>query len=77
MTDQKPLYIWNVWQESKNLIECSFDKKKRCSEVIPRFFDDKSALKLTFATLWQTSQSWRKVKYLEIDQKHILELSIS
>ena len=57
-----------------NLIERSFGEEKRRSKVIPRFFNEKSALKLAFAALWRTSQSWRKVKFSEIEQKHVLEL---
>lgn len=57
-----------------NLIERSFGEEKRRSKVIPRFFDEKSALKLAFATLWRTSQRWRRVRFSEIEQKHVLEL---
>lgn len=57
-----------------NLIERSFGEEKRRSKVIPRFFDEKSALKLAFATLWRTSQRWRRVRFSEIEQKHVFEL---
>ena len=57
-----------------NLIERSFGEEKRRSKVIPRFFDEKSALKLAFATLWRTSQRWRRVRFSEIEQIHVLEL---
>lgn len=57
-----------------NLIERSFGEEKRRSKAIPRFFDEKSALKLAFATLWRTSQRWRRVRFSEIEQKHVFEL---
>jgi len=57
-----------------NLIERSFGEEKRRSKVIPRFFDEKSALKLAFATIWRASQRWRRVRFSEIEQKHVLEL---
>jgi len=57
-----------------NLIERSFGEEKRRSKVIPRFFNEKSALKLAFAALWRTSQRWQKVRFSEIEQKHVLEL---
>ncbi len=57
-----------------NLIERSFGEQRRRSKVIPRFFDEKSALKLAFATLWRTSQRWRRVRFSEIEQKHVFEL---
>jgi len=57
-----------------NLIERSFGEQRRRTKVIPRFFDEKSALKLAFATLWRTSLKWRKVRFSEIEQKQVLEL---
>jgi putative transposase len=34
-----------------NLIECSFEEQRRRTKVIPRFFDERSCLKLAFAAL--------------------------
>lgn len=66
--------VHRKYVRTTNLIERSFGEEKRRSKVIPRFFDEKSALKLAFATLWRTSQRWRKVRFSEIEQKHVLEL---
>jgi len=66
--------IHRKYVRTTNLIERSFGEEKRRSKVIPRFFDEKSALKLAFSTLWRTSQRWRKVKFSEIEQKLIHEL---
>lgn len=66
--------VHHKFVRTTNLIERSFEEEKRRSKVIPRFFNEKSALKLAFATLWRTSQRWRKVRFTEIEQKLILEL---
>ena len=41
-----------------NLLERTFEEEKRRTKVIPRFFDEKSCLKLVFATLIRVSQRW-------------------
>jgi putative transposase len=66
--------VHRKYARTTNLIERSFGEEKRRSKVIPRFFNEKSALKLAYATLWRASQRWRKVKFSEIEQKHVLEL---
>jgi len=43
--------VHRKYVRTTNLIERSFGEEKRCSKVIPRFFDEKSALKLAFATI--------------------------
>jgi transposase-like protein len=45
-----------------NLIERSFEEERRRTKVIPRFFDERSCLKLVFATLWRTSQRWQRIR---------------
>lgn len=50
-----------------NLIERSFLEQKRRTKVIPRFFTEKSCLKLVFATLWQASQRWHGVRMGELE----------
>ena len=59
---------------STNLAERSFLEEKRRSKVIPRFFDEKSGLKLVFASLMRASQGWRKIKFTFHDQIKIMEL---
>ena len=41
-----------------NLLERSFLEERRRTRTIPRFFSEKSCLKLAFATLWRASQRW-------------------
>ncbi len=57
-----------------NLIERSFLEQKRRTKVIPRFFTEKSCLKLVFATLWQASQRWNGVRMSEFELQQIAML---
>ena len=59
---------------STNLVERSFLEEKRRSNAIPRFFDEKSGLKLVFASLIRASQSWRRLKFTFEDEIEIMEL---
>jgi transposase-like protein len=59
---------------STNLVERAFLEEKRRSNTIPRFFDEKSGLKLAFASLIRASSTWRKIKFTFNDQMKILEL---
>ena len=45
-----------------NLLERTFEEEKRRTKVIPRFFDEKSCLKLVFSTLIRVSQRWQRVR---------------
>jgi putative transposase len=45
-----------------NLVERSFGEEKRRSKVIPRFFNEKSGLKLIFASLIRASARWNHLK---------------
>jgi transposase-like protein len=45
-----------------NLLERVCGEQKRRTKVIPRFFDEKSCLKLVSATLIRVSRKWRRVK---------------
>jgi putative transposase len=54
-----------------NLCERSFVEERRRSKVIPHFFDERSCLKLVFATLWRASQRWRGVRFSEMENKQL------
>lgn len=45
-----------------NLLERTFEEQKRRTKVIPRFFNEKSCMKLVFGTMIRVSEKWRKVK---------------
>jgi transposase-like protein len=50
-----------------NLIERAFLEERRRTKTIPRFWDEKSCLKLAFATLWQASLRWQNVRMSELE----------
>jgi transposase-like protein len=58
-----------------NLCERAFGEQRRRTKVLPRFFDEKSCLKLTFATLWRASMRWRGLRFSDME-KHQLQAYI-
>jgi len=54
-----------------NLLERSFLEQRRRTKTIPRFFTEKSCLKLVFATLWQASQSWHGVRMSDFERQQL------
>ncbi len=51
-----------------NLAERSIEEERRRSKVLPRFFNEKSALKLCFASLLRASQRWQRVRMTDWDR---------
>jgi transposase-like protein len=51
-----------------NLLERSFVEERRRSKVIPRFNDERSAMKLVFATLIRCSQRWSRVSITDLER---------
>lgn len=54
-----------------NLAERSIEEERRRSKVIPRFFDEKSALKLCFASLLRASRRWQRLRMTDWDRLHL------
>ena len=54
-----------------NLLERSFLEERRRTRTIPRFFTERSCLKLVFATLWRASQRWQGVKMSHIERQQL------
>jgi putative transposase len=50
-----------------NLIERAFEEQRRRTKTIPRFWDEKSCLKLAFVTLWQASERWQNVRMSDVE----------
>jgi putative transposase len=50
-----------------NLIERAFAEQRRRTKTIPRFWDERSCLKLVFATLWQASERWQHVRMTDLE----------
>lgn len=57
-----------------NLIERAFEEQRRRTKTIPRFWDEKSCLKLVFATLMQTSERWQNVRMSELEVAMLRQL---
>jgi putative transposase len=57
-----------------NLLERSFLEERRRTKVIPRFFSERSCLKLAFAALWRASAHWRKVKMTDLEIRRLRQL---
>lgn len=54
-----------------NLCERSFVEQRRRAKVIPRFRGEKECLKLVYATLWRSSERWRKVKFTQTERAEL------
>ncbi len=54
-----------------NLLERAFLEQRRRTKTIPRFFDERSCLKLVFASLWQASERWQNVRMSDIECKQL------
>jgi putative transposase len=54
-----------------NLLERSFLEERRRTKVIPRLMDEKSAMKLVFATLIRVSERWSRVSVSELERKQL------
>jgi transposase-like protein len=54
-----------------NLLERTFEEERRRSKVILGFGDEKSAMKLVFATLLRVSDRWNRVPVSEIERQQL------
>jgi putative transposase len=54
-----------------NLLERSFLEERRRTKMIPRFTDEKSAMKLVFATLIRVSERWSRLSVSELERKQL------
>jgi len=57
-----------------NLIERSFLEERRRTKIIPRFFDERSCLKLVYATLVRASQRWYRIPMTDHHREQLREL---
>lgn len=57
-----------------NLAERAIEEEKRRTKTIPRFFDEKSCLKLCYASLMRASQRWQRVRITEFDRTRVMVL---
>ncbi|MCL4459517.1 MAG: transposase [Chloroflexi bacterium] len=54
-----------------NLAERAIEEEQRRTKTIPRFFDEKSCLKLCYASLMRANQRWRRVRMTELDRTRL------
>jgi len=59
---------------STNLLERAFLEERRRTNTLPRFFNERSALKLAYATLIRASSTWRRLRFSFDEQAKIMEL---
>jgi len=57
-----------------NLIERSFLEGRRRTKIIPRFFDERSCLKLVYATLVRASQRWQRIHFTDAERLQLQRL---
>jgi len=57
-----------------NLIERAFEEERRRTKVIPRFFDERSCLKLAFAALDRAARGWQRIHISEAEQRQLAAL---
>ena len=57
-----------------NLIERAFEEQRRRTKVIPRFFDERSCLKLAFAALERAVRRWQRIHISESAQRQVAAL---
>jgi transposase-like protein len=57
-----------------NLLERTFEEERRRTKVIPRFWTEHSALKLIFGTLDRASRRWQRLRFSDVEVKHMEQL---
>lgn len=66
--------VHRKYVRTTNLIERSFLEERRRTKVIPRFFDERSCLKLAYAILVRASQRWQRIRITDAERVHLLRL---
>jgi len=54
-----------------NLIERGFEEQRRRTKVIPRFFGERSCLKLAYAAPQRAAERWQRVRITELEQRQL------
>lgn len=54
-----------------NLLERTFEEERRRTKVIPRLLDEKSAMKLVFATLIRVSDRWQRIAVSDLERQQL------
>jgi putative transposase len=59
-----------------NLVERGFLEERRRTKTLPRFFDEKSCLKLVFGTLIRAAHRWRRIRVTELQAAQLQRLRL-
>ena len=62
------------WVRTTNLVERSFAEERRRTKVIPRLLDERSAMKLVFATLIRCADRWSRVGITDLERLQLRAL---
>jgi len=62
------------WVRTTNLVERSFEEERRRTKVIPRLLDERSAIKLIFATLIRSAHRWSRVGITDLERHQLRAL---
>jgi transposase-like protein len=62
------------WVRTTNLVERSFAEERRRTKVIPRLLEERSAMKLVFATLIRCADRWRTVGISDLERLQLRAL---
>lgn len=54
-----------------NLLERTFEEERRRSKVIPRFFSEKSGLKLAYTVLRRASEGWARIRLSQAELEQL------
>ena len=57
-----------------NLAERSFEEERRRTKVIPRLLDERSAMKLVFATLIRCAERWSRISVSDLERRQLRAL---
>jgi transposase-like protein len=57
-----------------NLVERTFVEERRRTKTIPHLWDEKSAIKLVFATLIRVSDRWSRRQFSVLEEQHLKQL---
>lgn len=60
-----------IHARTTNLIERSFEEERRRTKVIPRFGDERSAMKLVFAVLIRAAARWSRVSISDLERQQL------
>ncbi len=62
------------WVRTTNLVERSFAEERRRTKVIPRLLDERSAMKLVFATLIRCADRWSRAGITDLERLQLRAL---